>query len=36
MNGKNINFGNKNIKRSDFYNENKKMFNIDDTDIISL
>ena len=28
MNGKNINFDN--IKKSDFHNKNKKMFNIDD------
>ena len=33
MNGKNINFGNKNILKSDFYNKNKKIFNIDDTDV---
>ena len=33
MNGNNINFGNKNIKKSDFYNKNKKIFNIDDIDI---
>ena len=33
MNGKNINFENKNIKKSDFYNINKKIFNIDDTDV---
>ena len=33
MNGKNINFDNKNIKKSDFYNKNKKIFNIDDTDV---
>ena len=32
MNGKNINFNNKNIKKSDFYNNNKKIFNIDDID----
>ena len=32
MNGKIINFDNKNIKKSDFYNKNKKIFNIDDTD----
>ena len=32
MNGKNINFGNKNIKKSNSYNKNKKIFNIDDTD----
>ena len=30
MNGKNINFNNKNIKKSDFYNKNKKIFNVDD------
>ena len=33
MNGKNINFDNKNIRRSNFYNKNKKIFNIDDIDI---
>ena len=33
MNGKNINFDNKNIKKSDFYNKNKKMFNIDNIDV---
>ena len=33
MNGKRINFDNKNIKKSDFYNQNKKIFNIDDTDV---
>ena len=33
MNGKNIIFNNKNIKKSDFYNKNKKIFNIDDTDV---
>ena len=32
MNGNNINFDNKNIKKSDFYNRNKKIFNIDDID----
>ena len=32
MNGRNINFDNKNIKKSDFYNKNKKIFNIDDID----
>ena len=36
MNGKSINFENKNIKRSDFYNENKKKFNIDDTDVTKI
>ena len=30
MNGKNINFDKKDIKKSDFYNNNKKIFNIDD------
>ena len=33
MNGKSINFDNKNIKKSDFYNKNKKVFNIDDIDV---
>ena len=33
MNGKNINFDNKNIKKSNFYNENKNIFNIDDIDV---
>ena len=33
MNEKSINFDNKNIKKSDFYNKNKKIFNIDDTDV---
>ena len=33
MSRKNINFDNKNIKKSDFYNKNKKMFNIDNIDI---
>ena len=33
MNGKNINFGNKNIKKSNSYNKNKKIFNIDDIDV---
>ena len=32
MNGKNINFHIKNIKKSDFNNKNKKIFNIDDID----
>ena len=32
MNGKNINFNKKNIKKSDFYNKDKKIFNIDDID----
>ena len=29
MNGKNINFNNEKIHKSDFYNKNKKIFNID-------
>ena len=33
MNGKSINFDNENIKKSDFYNKNKKIFNIDDIDV---
>ena len=33
MNGKNINFDNKNIKKSDFCNKSKKIFNIDDIDV---
>ena len=33
MNRKNINFDNKNIKKSDFYNKNKKIFNMDDIDV---
>ena len=33
MNGKKINFDNKNIKKSDFYNKNKKIFIIDDIDV---
>ena len=33
MKGKSINFDNKNIKKSDFYNKNKNMFNIDDIDV---
>ena len=32
-NGKNINFNHKNIKKNDFYNRNKKLFNIDDIDV---
>ena len=31
MNGKSINFNDKKI--SDFYNKNKKIFNIDDIDV---
>ena len=33
MNGKSINFNNKNIKKSDFYNKNIKIFNMDDIDL---
>ena len=33
MNGKNINFDNKNIKKSHFYNKNKKIFNMNDIDV---
>ena len=33
MKGNSINFDNKNIEKSDFYNKNKKIFNIDDTDV---
>ena len=33
MNGKNINFNNEKIKKSDFYNKNKKIFNIGDIDV---
>ena len=33
MNGKSINFNNNIIKKSDFYNKNKKSFNINDIDV---
>ena len=33
MNGTSINFNNKNITKSDFYNKNIKIFNIDDIDV---
>ena len=33
MNGKSINFNNRNIKKSDFYNKNRNIFNIDDIDV---
>ena len=33
MNGRSINFNDKNTKKSDFYNKNKKIFNIDDIDV---
>ena len=32
MNGKSINFNDKKIKKSNFYNKNKKIFNVDDID----
>ena len=33
MNGKNVNFENKNIKKSDFYDKNKKIFNVNNIDV---
>ena len=36
MNEKSINFDNKNILKSDFYNKNKKIINIDDIDVNKL
>ena len=33
MSGSSITFNNKKIKKSDFYNKNKKIFNIDDIDV---
>ena len=33
MSGNRINFDDKKIKKSDFCNKNKKIFNIDDTDV---
>ena len=33
MSGNNINFENKNIKKSQFYNKDIKIFNIDDIDV---
>ena len=30
MNGRRINFNNKNIKKSEFYNKNKEIFNVND------
>ena len=33
MNGNSINFDNKNIEKSEFYNKNKKIFNIDEIDV---
>ena len=36
MNRNSINFGNKNIKKSEFYNKDIKIFNIDDTDVNNI
>ena len=33
MSGNIIKFNNKKIKKSDFYNKNKQVFNIDDIDV---
>ena len=33
MSERSINFDDKKIKKSDFYNENKKIFNIDDINV---
>ena len=33
MNGKNMNFNNKNINKRDFYNKNKKIYNVDNIDV---
>ena len=33
MSGNKINFNDKKIKKSDFYNKNKKIFNINDIDV---
>ena len=33
MNGRSINFNDKNTKKSYFCNKNKKIFNIDDIDV---
>ena len=33
MNGNSINFDNKNIEKNQFYNKNKKIFNIDEIDV---
>ena len=33
MNGKDINFNYDKIKKSNFYNKNKKIFNVDDIDV---
>ena len=36
MNRESINFKDKKIKKSDFYNKNKKIFNIDDVDVSKI
>ena len=36
MSGNNINFENKNIEKSEFYNKNIKIFNIDDIDVNNI
>ena len=36
MNGNSINFDNENIKKSDFYNKNKKIFNVDNIDVNNI
>ena len=36
MSGNSINFNNKKIKKSDFCNKNKKIFNINDIDVIKM
>ena len=36
MSGNNINFENKNIKKSQFYNKDIKIFNIDDIDVNNI
>ena len=33
MSGNSINFDNNKIKKSDFYNKTKKIYNIDDTNV---
>ena len=33
VNGKSINFNNKNINKSGFYNKNKKIFKVNDIDV---
>ena len=36
MNRKSINFNDKKIQKSNFYNKNKKIFNIDDIDVSKI